>query len=188
MLCFTVNRNGHSAPVSLAGSYVVGSDSVPLRAELEMREDHILCAKRADGPAGVALLWPVQGCGSMLMETSRLTERHKPYNLALEFARGRLMRINQKREEWGLYDFDGIESIAAEINKARDYFVEALKSDEGAEQTRFAEEALKTAFVAGEQLTHFHADLFLNRRRQALGFGKRNIGCSIELSSAGEAY
>src|SRR5262245_2003837 len=88
MLCFTVNRNGHSAPpVSLAGSYVVGSDSVPLRAELEMRDDHTLCAKRADGPAGVALLWPVHGCGSIFLETSRLTERSRPYNLPLEFAR-----------------------------------------------------------------------------------------------------
>src|SRR5262245_8886801 len=134
MLCFTVNRNGHSAPaISLAGSYVVGSDSVPLRAELEMRDDQILCAKRADGPAGVALLWPIPGCGSIFMETSRLTERNKPYCLPLEFARGRLMRINQKREEWGLYDFDGIEPVAAEINKARDFFVEALKADSAAD-------------------------------------------------------
>ncbi len=189
MLCFTVNRNGHSAsPPSLVGSYVVGSDNVPLRAELEMRDDQIVCAKRADGPAGVALLWPVHGCGSIFMETSRLVERAKPYNLPLEFARGRLMRINHKREEWGLYDFEGFESVAAEITRGRDLFVEALKCEVPVEQTRLAEQALHFAFVAGEQLTHFHADLFLNRRRQALAFGKRNVGCVIELTNASEAY
>lgn len=189
MLCFTVNRNGHSAaPVNLAGSYVVGSDSVPLRADLELKDDQIVCAKRSDGPAGVALLWPVTGCGAILMETSRLVERSRPYNLALELARSRLMRINQKREEWGLFDFDGIEPVADEITKARDLFVEALKADEDREQTRLAEQALQLAFIAGEQLTHFHADLFLNRRRQSLGFGKRNVGCTVELSNATEAY
>jgi hypothetical protein len=83
MLCFTVQPNGTAVPVHLTGAYVVGSDGVPLRAELELREDHLICAKRAEGPAGIALLWPVHGCGNILLETSRLVERQKPYNLPL---------------------------------------------------------------------------------------------------------
>lgn len=189
MLCFSVHRNGHSpGPISLAGAYVVGSDGVPLRAEIELRDSKIICSKRAEGPAGVALAWPIPGCGTVMLETSRLVEREKPYNLALELARGRLMRINQKREEWGLFDFDGIEPVAAEIEKARDLFVEALKADTPEEQTRLAQAALQGAFIAGEQLTHFHADLFLTRRRQAHGFGRRVIGCTIDLANGSETY
>ncbi len=189
MLCFNVNPNGQSAgPFQLTGSYVVGSDGVPLRGEIELRDRLLVCAKRADGPAGVAVLWPVPGCGTVLLETSRLIERDRPYNLPLELVRGRLMRINQKREEWGLFDFEGVEPVAAEIDRARDLFVEALKADAPPDQTRLAEQALQVAFTAGEQLSHFHAELFLNRRRQAHAFSKRPIGCRIDVMNGSEAY
>ncbi len=189
MLCFTLNRNDSPEnAVTVTGAYVVGSDGVPLRGEIELREPHLICAKRAEGPAALALLCPVPACGSIMLETSRLIDRDKPYNLPLELVRGRLMRINQKREEWGLYDFEGIEPVAREIDKARDLFVEALKADEPDLQTRLAEQALQVSFVSGEQLSHFHADLFLTRRRQAHAFSKRTMGCTIDLANTAEAY
>jgi len=189
MLCFTLRRNGAAVTeLNLDGAYVVGSDGVPLRAEVEFRDSHLLCAKRAEGPAGLALLWPVPGCGAVLLETGRLVDREKPYNLSLELVRGRLTRINQKREDWGLFDFEGIEPVAAEIDKARDLFVDALKADSVPEQSRIAEQALKFAFLAGEQLTHFHADLLLSRRKQSRAFSKRIIGCTIDLGNQSEAY
>ena len=137
MLRFHAQHNGQAvSEMSLAGTYLVGSDGVPLRAEMEFRDSQIVCAKRADGPAGLALLWPVAGCGAMLIETGRLMERERPYNLTLELVRGRLTRINQKREDWGLYDYDGVETISEQIDKARDLFIRALQYDALAEQAR----------------------------------------------------
>ena len=189
MLRFLVHHNGR--PVSemdLAGTYLVGSDGVPLRAEMEFRDSQIVCAKRADGPAGLAVLWPIPGCGAILSETGRLMDRDQPYNLILELVRGRLTRINQKREDWGLFDFEGVEPVAAQIDKARDLFIVALCADTPVEQSKAAEEALKVAFVAGEQLSQFHADLFLARRKQSPGFTKRVFGCTIDLHNNAEEY
>lgn len=189
MLSFNVHTaDSDSLPVKLDGAYVVGSDGVPLRAELEIRNSRVICAKRADGPAGLALVWPVPGSGTMLLETSRLMDREKPYNLALELVRGRLMRINQKREDWGLFDFDGVEGVSAEIDEARDLMVEALKADDGVKQTRVAGEALRLAVSAGERLSLFHADIFLTRRKQAHAFSRRTIGCAIDIGNTSEAY
>jgi len=189
MLSFNVypTENGVQ-PVKLEGAYVVGSDGVPLRAELELRNARVLCAKRADGPAGLALLWSVPGSGALLLETSRLMDRDKPYNLVLELVRGRLMHINQKREDWGLFDFEGVEPVSADIDKARDLMVEALKTDEPAKQAAVAGEALKVAMAAGERLSLFHADIFLSRRKQAHAFSRRSIGCAIDLNNTTEAY
>lgn len=172
----------------LDGAYIVGSDGVPLRAELEFRNSRVVCAKRADGPAGLALLWPVPGSGALLLETSRLMDREKPYNLVLELVRGRLMRINQKREDWGLFDFDGVEPVATEIDKARDLMVEALKAEDPVQQTRFAGDALQIAVESGERLSLFHADIFLGRRKQAHAFSRRTIGCSIDLANTSDVY
>ncbi|NLX14264.1 MAG: hypothetical protein GXY44_11505, partial [Phycisphaerales bacterium] len=110
MLRFAVDENGASGrEISLAGSYVIGSDGVPLRADIDFNGSLLTCQKKAEGPAGLAILWPVAGCGNLMLETSRLVERDKVYNLPLELARGRLMRMSQKREDWGLFDFDGFQ-------------------------------------------------------------------------------
>jgi GH35 family endo-1,4-beta-xylanase len=189
MLSFTVHSTEEgTAPLKLDGAYVVGSDGVPLRAELEVRNSRVYCAKRADGPAGLALVWPVPGSGALLLETSRLMDREKPYNLVLELVRGRLMHINQKREDWGLFDFDGVEPVTSEIDKARDLMVQALKTEDALQQSMVASEALKLAMVAGERLSLFHADIFLNRRKQAHAFSRRTLGCAVDLSNTSEAY
>ncbi|HSW44816.1 MAG TPA: endo-1,4-beta-xylanase [Phycisphaerae bacterium] len=189
MLRFVVNRDANAVrDMDLAGAYVVGSDGVPLRAELEFRESEICCAKRADGPAALALLWPIPGCGAMLLETSRLTDREHPYNLPLELARGRLMRISLKREDWGLFDFEGVEPLNNEYEQGRDLLVEALKADNVAEQSQLGDKALQMAVMTGEKLSKFHADLFLARRKQIHAFTRRTLGCWVDIANGSDAY
>lgn len=189
MLRFAVDENNASTrEISLSGAYVIGSDGVPLRAEIDLKDAILTCQKRAEGPAGVAVLWPVPGCGHLLLETSRLIEREKPYNLPLELVRGRLMRMSQKREDWGLFDFEGFQPVAAEIDKARDLFVEAVKQDAFADQYRLAEKALQLAIAAGERLSHFHADIFLSRRKQSHAFSRRTIGCTLDPRHTSDPY
>jgi GH35 family endo-1,4-beta-xylanase len=123
-----------------------------------------------------------------MLETSRLVEREKPYNLPLELVRGRLMRISQKREDWGLFDFDGFQSVAAEIDKARDLFVDAIKEEDFSKQFKLSDRALQLAIIAGEKLAHFHADIFLTRRKQSHAFSRRTIGCTLDPRVTSDAY
>lgn len=189
MLRFSVTREGRAVQeVDLGGAYMVGSDGVPLRAELEFRDATILCAKRADGPAALALLWDVPECGAMMLETSRLMDREQPYILPLELARGRLTRINLKREDWGLFDFEGVEPVAGEIDQARDLLVEALKAETPADQGKMADAALRQAILAGERLSQFHADIFLARRKQIHAFTRRTLGCTVAIENTTDGY
>jgi len=189
MLRFVLEPNEKlvSEPVQ-TGAYMVGSDGVPLRAELDLREGQIVCAKRADGPAALAVLWPIPGYGTVLVETSRLMDRDKPYNLALELARGRLLRISLRREEWGLFDFEGMDALATEIDKSRDLFVESLKADTPAQQSDLGNKALAMSMAAGEKLSHFHADILLTRRKQMHAFTRNTFGCTVDVNNAAEAY
>ncbi len=189
MLRFSVYQNGDVAQrVDLNGSYLVGSDGVPLRAKIEFSGGEIVCTKQAPGPAGLAVLWPVPGYGRILLESARLPERDKPYNLHLELARGRLMRIDQKREEWGLFDYPGMEDINAALKQAREAFVRALQADGPANVARWADEALRASMVVGERISLFHADVFLNRRRQTHAFNRRPFGCMLDLTNGAETY
>ncbi len=189
MLRFRVFENGKPASsVCLDGAYVVGSDGVPLIAQLSFGDGEIRCVKRAAGPAGLNLLWPVDGFGRLMLETARLQERDAPYNLHVELARGRLMRISQKREDWGLYDYADGADLYRRVDEAKALLVEAITAPNDAAAAAKADASLRTAAAVGEELSLFHADLFLQRRRATGGFVKRPFGVGVQANRGDDAY
>ncbi len=167
---------------------MVGSDGVPLRAEISLADGEIRCVKRAPGPAGLSLLWPVEGFGRLMMETARLVEREAPYNLHVELARGRLMRISQKREDWGLYDYAEGAEFYRRIDEAKAKLVEAITAADDVSAAASADAALKSAVAVGEELSLFHADIFLKRRRSGGQFVKRPFGVGVLVGRGDDAY
>src|ERR1035437_729751 len=133
MLRFRVFRDG-AAPgdIDLSTAYLVGSDSVPIRGEFSYLEGEIFCRKRAAGAAALNIMWATKGFGSVMLETTRLPERDEPYNLNLELARGRVMRLMQKREEWGLFDIAEAGLVNEKAVEARDLLLEAITHQEDA--------------------------------------------------------
>ncbi|HEY3245044.1 MAG TPA: endo-1,4-beta-xylanase, partial [Phycisphaerae bacterium] len=189
MLRFSVYSDGQPAPnVDLTGAYLVGSDGVALRAEIDFKKGEILGHKRTQGPAGLVLMWPVAGCGRQMLETTRLQERDAPYNLHVELSRSRLMRISQKREDWGLFDYAGTEALDARVNEARDLLIAGLQAERPADAAALADKSLALAVRVSEELSLFHADVFLGRRKQTGGFSRRLFGCIVDLQRSDDAY
>lgn len=188
-LRFLVCGSNGSLTPDLNGSYLVGSDGVPLKSTIEYRNGEIVCDKKTPGAAGIAILWPIHGMGRILVESARLIERDQPYNLVVELARGRLLRIDHKREEWGLFDYPGIDALNAELDEARASFVAALQSaDDPARAAAYAEHSLEASMRVGDRMSLFHAEIFLGRRRQTRAFNRRPFGCLIDTTNTAEAY
>ena len=177
-MCYPKDKR--QAPPSLNGAHLVGTDNVPVRAEIQWKDGAIVCTPRNQDPVGLSLLWPVEGFGTVQLQTTRLPIRTKPYHLQLELARHQLMRISVKREEWGLFDYNGMEEVAAQIELARDTFIAALQQiDKPAAAARLADESLALGLVAGEMMSHFHASVFLARRQQSGGFDRPFLGVCL---------
>ncbi|MGE3180602.1 MAG: hypothetical protein AB7N71_03160, partial [Phycisphaerae bacterium] len=64
MLRFFVGpvQNGHA--VSLEGAYLVGTDGVPVRADLQIVDREIRCKPRNSDPTALSLLWHIPEVGS----------------------------------------------------------------------------------------------------------------------------
>lgn len=185
MLSFAVYSHGQpAADINLAGAYLVGTDDVPLRAEISFDGGVIYCKKRASGPAGITLLWDVSGIGRIMLETVRVPERETPYILQIELARARLMRINHKIEDWGLLDYGGVADVSAQIEQARETLIKALQADTPAAAAALGDEALRLAIKGSERLCHFHAGVFLNRRKELGAFGRHVFGCAVPLDKS----
>ena len=190
MLRFDVFHNGQPAgEIDLAGAYVFGQDTIPVRADLAAIDGQITCMKRVPGACGLAVLWEVADAGCILLQTTRLPERTAPYNLNVELARGRLMRITQKNEDWALFDYPGAEALNKEFASLRRTFVKSLKTSDQADAAALADEALARSVTVGEKMALFHADVFLERRKSLpAGAAMANFGAAVDLRATAEAY
>lgn len=189
MLRFKIIQDGKPASdVDLSSAYLVGNDRVPIRAEIKYAKGEVIAESRTRGAAAMAILWPVEGVGRVMMETPRLSERHAPYNLHLELARGQLMRISQKREDWGLYDFEEGRELYDRVDAARKLLISAITAPDDASAASFADRAITESVSVGEDLAKFHADVFLERRQAANQLTKRVFGCRIDPAKNSDAY
>jgi hypothetical protein len=188
MLRFKVFENGAPAKsLNLAGAHLLGNDRVPLRAEIRFADGILTCETRSRGAAALAILWPVKGLGIMVLETTRLMDRTEPYNLHLELARGQLMRISQKREDWGLYDYPEGANVYKLVDGARDLLVAAMTAPDEAASAKNADAAIFAAVRAGEAVALLHADIYLPRREAASALAQNPLGCIIDPQSSDEA-
>lgn len=170
-------------------AFIVGPESVPVTGDLGMR-DGLLVASRTDNvPIGVSLLWDAGSVGSYELETARLLPRLRPYVLNVELARFRLMKIVQKIEDWGLFDYVKAEKVVQKVQAIQEVFSGALqKLDEPAAASRIADEALAQAITLSDELTMFHTEQLLMRRRLAGTLVKHIFGCRIDPSIQNQKY
>jgi hypothetical protein len=177
---FTFYPAGKKAALAdLPGAHLIGTDGIPVRGDIHLANAEIQCTARSSDPFGLSLLWPVDGFGAVQLETTRLPTREKPYVLNLELARHRLMRITLKREEWGLFDYHGMDEISDLIDQARDLFIAAWGQIEApAKAAELADQSLRLSLEAGERMSQFHASVFLGRRQQSGGFAKEFLGAA----------
>jgi hypothetical protein len=190
MLRFRVFKDGVAPPeLDLSTAYLVGSDSVPIRGEFSYSNGEIVCRKRAAGPAALTLMWESRNFGQVMLETTRLPERDEPYILNLELARGRVMRLMQKREEWGIFDVPEAAAVNDKALEARDLLLEAITSQQDpARASEFADRCLQLVLPVSEQAALAHADLLLQRRISTRNFPRGAFGARVEHTINSEAY
>jgi len=164
----------------LCGAYLFGTDGIGIRrTKIKFKNGIIECERPNLETAGLALLWPVNGLGRMLLPTTCLPERKRPYNLNLEIARAKLMQIIIKREDWSF--FDNLADLEDISKQAQGLFIQAIQniSDQEA-ASQFADESLKKAIIISEKMAIKQAESFFRTRAKNSGFGRGCLGCSID--------
>jgi hypothetical protein len=167
----------------------MGPESVPLPAEIIFRDGMLVINRAEEHPLGVALLWDVPGIGTYHLETTRLQHREQPYNLNVELARARLMKIVQKQEDWNLFDFPKAEKFVQRFRESQSLLAEALGMlPESGEAAKLADQSLAISIDLSEQLATFHGELLINRRRQSNAFVKHIVGCRVDSVIQNQKY
>jgi hypothetical protein len=189
-LTFEIYRDGQRVTEFVpAGAVGMGPESVPVYAEISFVNSILHVIRPEDGAMGVGLLWDTGPHGAFFLETSRLAPRQQSYNLNVELARFRLMKIIQKQEDWNLFDFPKAEKFGIKFREAQQLFAESLgKLHEPAEASVLADQTLALAMDLSEELGEFHADLLIQRRKANGAFVRHVIGCRIDTTVQNEKY
>jgi hypothetical protein len=163
------------------GTMAMAPESVAVTADIGFR-DGLLVMNRADEQAmGISLLWDAGAIGAYHLETTRLLPRLRPYNLNVELARFRLMKIVQKQEDWNLFDYPRADRFLNRFREGQSLLAEALgKLDQPSEAARLADQSLNISIDLSEQLAAFHSDLLINRRKAANNFVRHIFGCRAD--------
>ena len=178
---FQIFKNGKVVDkFTLCGAYLFGGDGIGIRrAQIIFKDGLIECTKSNPETAGLALLWPIDGFGRVLLPTTCLPERQRPYILNVEITRAKLMQIVNKREDW-LF-FNRIEGLADLLKQAQDLFIQAIQNiSEPLVASKLADESLKKAIVFSEKLAIKQAESLFETRSNSHGFGRGCFGCRID--------
>lgn len=178
---FQVFKNGKIVDkFLLCGACLFGGDGIGIRrAQITFKNDIIECKKPNLETAGLSLLWPIEGFGKVLLPTTCLPERERPYNLNVEIARAKLMQIVNKREDW-LF-FNNVEGLTDISERAQDLFIQAIQNiSMPSEASKLADESLKKAIVLSEKLAIKQAESLFQARSKSHGFGRGCFGCRID--------
>jgi len=162
------------------GAYLFGADGIAIRrASITFKNGLLECERPSEETAGLALLWPIGGFGKVLLPTTILSERARPYNLNVEVARAKLMQIVNKREDW--FFFDNIEELADLSGSAQDLFIQAIQNiSEPAIASKLADESLKKAIVFSEKMATKRAESLFKAKSASHSFGRACLGCRVD--------
>lgn len=164
-----------------------GTDGTSIRrAKIGFSQGFVECQKPNSETAGLALLWPIEGFGRIMLPTTCLPERDRPYCLNVEVARARLMQTISRREDWSM--FEGTAELEDISKQAQDLFIQAVQhmNDPG-RASQLADSSLRKAMVFSEKLSTTQAEALFKTRIKGNGLGRACLGCHIEPRRIGQA-
>lgn len=181
-ISFEVYRDGRRLEqFVVAGAMAIGPESVPEPGEVAFRAGRLSLDRTDPHAVGIALLWDAGPVGEYHLETTRLPHRDEPYNLAVELLRARLMKLLQKEEDWSLFEVAAADVFIDRSRAAMGQLAEALaRLDRPPEASRVAEAALADAIRLSDDVTLFHAEALLNRRRSSGTVPRYALGCRVD--------
>ncbi|TWT87463.1 hypothetical protein Mal64_30020 [Pseudobythopirellula maris] len=170
-LRFVVNDPGLLDSARLARAYVAGGDEVPFHSRVFMSGDRLVAEYSEDGSGCIAIPWPIgpptTGAApreEWLLSSATLMAREAPYRLEVELARGEIYRLRNQLAQWemlGLAIDDGMREAVLASTKL---FARAATSENLADASRFAAEALASMAEASWRLAASYTDQAIDLR------------------------
>jgi hypothetical protein len=153
-----------------ARAHLTGADGVPWLSRVVRTEKGLIADRPAGDSGSFHVPWRLDGRGELVLSTTSLMERAKPYHLAVELARGTVCRM---RAQLAVWESAGLVVPIAErdaLQAAMGYLRRAATAQHQPETAEpFAQHAIDLAMTAGDGVARAFADQALSARQRQAG-------------------
>lgn len=146
-------------------SYVAGRDGIPYRGRVYWSEGLLILERRESESGRIHTPWPDKSIGQIMLGTTQLIERSRPYLLPLELARGTIFRVRTTLASMSQFGIPSPPNAEALLRRAFASFTSAVTNQNDSEQVApYAEAAIGSALAAARQTGMWLADYILRLR------------------------
>ncbi|MEX0641879.1 MAG: endo-1,4-beta-xylanase [Pirellulales bacterium] len=118
LMHFLVPDRSRLAADAAARAHMSGIDGVPWNCRVVATPAGLIIDRPGSDSGNVHVPWQIEGRGELLLSTASLMERARPYNLAVELARGTLHRLRNQIAAWQNAGMELPESARTRLQEA----------------------------------------------------------------------
>lgn len=165
LMRLTVHDRDRIPPGGLGQVYMCGQDELPWYGRAYMSGSQLI-VERAENDSGCAWVpWRINGRGVLLLGTSTLMEREKPYRLEIELARGTINRLRNQIAHWEMLGLVVPDDLRQEVLTATRHFSRAATNHDPDPSSEDAEKALVAAVDAMDRSAAIYSQQAIEIRR-----------------------
>ena len=167
---FLIPRRDRVSSDVIDRAYMAGIEGIPWHVQIQFDSDTLLVTREESESGYFYIPWRVDGYGELMLSTTSLIERDRPYHLPIELARGTINRIRNQLAAWKLAGLSVPREIMATCRRAATLLARAVLSQADREAALdLAEEALRiSAQVIQDLMSDYTQQVLEIRHQQSL--------------------
>jgi hypothetical protein len=165
LMRLTVHDRDRIPPGGLGQVYMCGQDELPWYGRAYMNGNELVVERAETDSGSVWVPWRINGRGVLLIGSSTLMERDRPYQLEVELARGTINRLRNQVANWEMLGLIVPGDLRNEILAAIRHFSRAATTADAAASAENAERALVAAVDAMDHSAAVYAEQAIEARR-----------------------
>jgi hypothetical protein len=151
----------------LKKAYVTGLDRTPGRMVVQLKPGLLICQRESPESGRLHVAWPVEGFGTLMLNTATLADRDEPYDLAVELARGRLNDVRNQLADWQQMGLPTRGTIDELLRRSKHAFsIAATSRDDPKKAAAASQVSLIAALRAAELMVDDYTAWVLRKRRE----------------------
>lgn len=163
----------------LVNAHLLTRDNQVIQGSISIENGVVTAQASGHSNFALSLLYDAGKAGRLMLQTSILPQREKPYMLSLELARHRIKSFLDLSENWSLFYLSDDNPAVVRWEESRLIFTEALVCADGDKAGMLARRALEIAIDASERLTMAHAQILLHRRYMNKPASSSTLGVNV---------
>jgi Glycosyl hydrolase family 10 len=165
LMRLSLQDRGRIPPKGLDHVYICGSDELPWCGRAYFSGNQLIVERAEDDSGSVHVPWRIDDRGDILIATSTLMERDRPYMLEVELARGTTNRLRSQMAQWEMLGLNVPDSLRNEAQEATRLFARAATSQaDPARAADWAQRALVATYDAMNHLVDTYSQQALEMR------------------------